>query len=166
MKNKNDVPLTEIDLIGQSIESFEFIDSFEKIVVLKANVEKEKLEVEELIGEKYKTKKGLVYLFAIDGKVLKIGCTTTTMKDRIQSYNCGKKTYRENGTCSTTNYFILQSFLNVGKKVEVYGFYAPEIEVSVFGTLTKTSIQPKIYEKTILSSLKKNDKFPIMCTQT
>ena len=63
-----------------------------------------------------------MYCFVIDGKILKIGKTDTTMAKRVQSYNCGKKAYRENGTCSTTNYNILQSFLAINKEKDgVFG---------------------------------------------
>jgi len=39
-----------------------------------------------------------------------------TWEERLQSYNCGKKKYRENkGTNSTTNYKVLQTICNIQK---------------------------------------------------
>lgn len=75
---------------------------------------------------------GLVYAFVIKGYFYKSGKTDTTMKERINSYNCGKKEYRNNGTCSVTNYFVLQSLLNFNVPVDVYCFLVPKATLNIF----------------------------------
>ncbi len=82
----------------------------------------EKLEIN-AIDEKNMKNEGLVYVFVIQGKIFKIGHSITPITKRVQSYNCGKVEYRKNGTCSTTNYFVLQSLLKINKIVQVYAFF-------------------------------------------
>lgn len=169
MGNKNDNPLTEID---ETIpfEEFKEKDYFSKIAVLESEVKKEKISVKKVIDEKYSKRRSLVYVFVIDGFIQKIGSTTTSMKDRISSYNCGKKKYRENGTCSTTNFFVLQSFLNLNKEIEIFAYF-PEVSiqrVDYFGEVLEEEVsQPsKNFEKYILERLKKEGRMPILCSQT
>lgn len=168
MKNKNDRPLLldDIDANKNRLDTFKYFNKFAKVGYLTPNNDKEKVELG-YYSDTYKTRRGLVYLFVLDGIILKVGSTTASMKDRIQSYNCGKKAYRDNGTCSTTNYFVLQSFLNMGKVVDVYAYYPEPIEVDVFGEKTESvSNPPKPYENHILTYLKENGEMPILCTQT
>lgn len=48
--------------------------------------------------------------------IFKIGMSRKTWEERLQSYNCGKKKYRENkGTNSTTNYKVLQTICHIQK---------------------------------------------------
>lgn len=166
--NKNDNPLNEID-IRLPLGSFSSKNMFEKIATLSPNQGKEKLDVFGECNNEYKNKENLVYMFVIDGYIQKIGSSTTSMKKRISSYNCGKKKYRDNGTCSTTNYFCLQTFLNINKKVDVYAFYpkTETIEIDVFGKTEKVTqlVQSKIYERFLLSRLKEKGTMPILCTQ-
>lgn len=163
--NKNDKPISNVD--GSfSLEEFDFVDRFVKISTLKPLISKEKIEADIIYDKRYSSRRGIVYVFVIDGKVVKIGSSTTSMKARIQSYNCGKQAYRDSGTCSTTNYFVLQSFLKINKPIDVYGFFPESIVVDVFGVDEEVSIPPKIYEKNILKHLKEEDKLPVLCTQT
>ena len=164
--NKNDNPLNSISDVKPVIfNDFEYKDYFKKIFTLYPDVENEKLDIMNS-EEETANKRGLVYCFVIDGILLKIGSSTTSMKARIQSYNCGKESYRENGTCSTTNFFILQTFLNIGKEVDVYAYFPETILFDVFGKKEESSLPAKKYEKTILENLKKNNMFPSLCSQT
>ena len=118
----------------------------------------------------FEKNKELVYLFVINGYIQKVGSTTTTMKKRIQSYNCGKQDYRDRGTCSTTNYFVLQSFLRINKEFEIYAFFPEKkkMQVDVFGDVVEKElyVPSKEYEKKILTELKSRGAMPILCTQT
>jgi len=90
------------------------------------------------LEEKYNEYRELIYIIAIDGKVVKIGGTYVGMKGRHQSYNCGTRKARKKGTCSVTNYNITETqytaFMN-GSKVEWYVFDVPSAEmvIDVFG---------------------------------
>lgn len=88
---------------------------------------------------------GLFYAFVINGHFYKAGKTDTTLKERISSYNCGKKEYRNNGTCSVTNYFVLQSLLNFNVPVDVYCFFAPKATLNIFGKEIAISESPAKY---------------------
>ena len=58
--------------------------------------------------------------------VFKIGQSRKNWIERLNSYNCGKKKYRDKGgTNSTTNYKILQSICNIQK-------FHPEITFNVY----------------------------------
>ena len=105
------------------------------------NLEKEQLNwsPNENFDDNYR---GLFYAFVINGKFYKAGKTDTTMKERISSYNCGKKEYRNNGTCSVTNYFVLQSLLNFNVPVDVYCFLVPKATLNIFGTEVTISESP------------------------
>ena len=88
---------------------------------------------------------GLFYAFVVNGYFYKAGKTDTTLLDRIKSYNCGKKEYRGNGTCSVTNYFVLQSLLNFNVPVDVYCFLAPKATLNIFGENVMISESPAKY---------------------
>jgi len=165
--NKNDVPLkkiSEANLIY--FKNFEHRSYFKKIFSLKPNRDNEKLEIVNVLNDSYINKKGLVYCFVVEEIIFKIGSSTTNMKGRIQSYNCGKQSYRNSGTCSTTNYFVLQTFLNINKVIDVYAYFPEVIEFDVFGKKEKSSLPAKYYEKAILTNMKNEGVFPSLCTQT
>jgi len=160
--NKNDKPITSFDEIKKiSFSTFNKKYNFTKLCTLIPDKENERLIIKDL-GE---DKRGLVYAMVCNDILLKVGSTITSMEDRIKSYNCGRKKFRENGTCSTTNYYVLQSLLNLGMDIEVYVFYPEEIKVNVFGEEVHTSVPPKLYEKSILRSLKEEGIMPTFCTQ-
>ena len=85
--------------------------------------------------ERYKTQEDLIYALVIDGKLLKIGKSITTMKERISSYHCGKNAYRQkaNATNSATNWFILQSVLAINLPVYIYVLYIPRTDGEFMG---------------------------------
>ena len=89
---------------------------------------------------------GLFYAFVVNGKFYKGGKTDNTMKNRIQSYNCGKNEYRKkNGSCSVTNYFVLQTLLNFNVPVDVYCYYVPKAKLEIFGEIVEISVSPSKY---------------------
>ncbi|GAA8125690.1 hypothetical protein HpKG106_10510 [Helicobacter pylori] len=80
---------------------------------------------------------------------------------------CGKVEYRKNGTCSTTNYFVLQSLLKINKIVQVYAFFPEQPTYTLFGKTYQDSFSTsKRAENVILENFIKNhNKKPIGCTQ-
>ncbi len=139
-KNKNITPLTHQDLVNEiAYSDFEYKSYFLHLCNLIPNKDAEKLEIE-TIDSDFIDKKGCVYVFVIEGKILKIGQTITNIKERVQSYNCGKVEYRISGTNSPTNYFILQSILKINKKVTVYAFFPKSLNLPYLVRNTKTVI--------------------------
>lgn len=145
---------------------FEFKKHFCHLCNLRPDIASERLLVDAVDAGKF-DERGLVYVFCIAGKILKIGNTITTISARVQSYNCGKQAFRNNGTCSTTNYFILQSLLNINTVVKVYAYFPKMVKYNIFGKSGAERFpSPKAVEKEVLRRFKiKHDKIPIGCTQ-
>lgn len=119
----------------------------------------------------YKKTKGKVYAIVFDGKIVKIGQTSNTLKDRFGSYACGTREYRKRGTCSVTNYHLMESAYAVmknGGKVEVYSYTIPMITktINVFGE--EKEIMCKVaheYENALLNLYKeKVGRYPVLST--
>ena len=162
-------PITNIYQLGNEInfDDFEKKQYFEHICNLIPNKKAEKLDIE-VIDEEKCNERGVVYAFVIRNKIFKIGQSTDNIKKRIQSYNSGKAEYRTNGTNSITNYFVLQSFLNLNEIVRVYAYFPPKPTYDIFEqTCCCDSYPPsKRAENIILTDLIKNhNKKPIGCTQ-
>ncbi len=164
-KSRNIILLKTVKDLQNEIDykKFSYRKHFTHLCDLQPDKSKEKIDITEIQNETDFKKEGLVYAFVIEGKILKIGHTITSIKKRIQSYNCGKTEYRIAGTNSTTNYFILQSILNINKIVNVYAFFPQQPVYEIFGEKFSDSFPPsKRAEKIILTSLEKN---PIGCSQ-
>lgn len=166
--NRNDRIFTREDIkYFPLLNEIPQLERFVKLGELLPNIENESITIQNA-NDILLTKKGLVYAFIIDGRVFKVGKTETTMKDRIKSYNCGKRAYRENGTCSTTNYMVLQSFLSINKIVEIYGIPIPPARFVWNGQEIETDVSPAKYIegqflKEITTSL--NERLP-GCSQS
>lgn len=167
-KNKNIIILKDINDLKNEIDyaDFEYKEYFTHLCNLIPNDKLEKLEIQS-IDSKNLTRAGLVYVFVIDNKIFKIGHSITPITKRIQSYNCGKTEYRINGTNSTTNYFVLQSFLKINKIINVYAFFPEQPKYKLFGKDYQDSFPTsKRAENEILKDfIKKHNKKPIGCTQ-
>ena len=166
-KNRNDRPLTAPDM-SLPWEDYGDRHHFQKIgeVVFGLNTRgNEKMIFSPLCEDR----RALVYAIVVDGYIQKIGKTATTFKDRTQSYDCGKDSYRKNGTCSTTNWFVrttLKNFFDRGHKIEIYAYHMKPTKVEYgFGEFREDFSDPKELEKTILAKMKKQEKFPVLCTQ-
>ena len=90
------------------------------------------------INKEWKKHKHWVYVLVIEGKVLKCGDSTMTLNGRWSSYSAGTRISRDNGTCSTTNYFISEIIRiahELGYEVELFGYAIPEIfaKIDIFG---------------------------------
>jgi hypothetical protein len=123
-------------------------------------------------NELFKRKTEWLYLFTINGCIVKIGGTRTGIKSRASSYLCGHYIRERNksGDCSKTNGFIYNTFefyLKLGYKIEMYGYQLPKTEftIDIFGKQTKVSAQTyHAYESTFLSDYKKtHGKYPQLC---
>lgn len=145
---------------------FKYREYFELVCKLIPDRENETLIIEP-INKELTLKEGIVYVFVIDGKIFKVGESINSIKDRVQSYNCGKLEYRLKGTCSTTNFYVLQSLLTIGEEVEVYGYFPVQPEYTIFGNKYKSSKSAsKVAENLIIKDfVEEYDKKPIGCTQ-
>lgn len=168
-KNKNEVLVTpeQIDAITFKLEDFEYKDNFRFLCRLHPNKQKERFDIIDAIDEKdFNVRRpGLLYIFAVDGKILKIGASITGFKGRVGSYNCGTLSNRLRGTASTTNFFVLQSLLTYAKDIDVYTFFMPRAEHDIFGSKQEMPHNPKYWEKPILTKLKKEGRLPLFCSQ-
>ena len=71
------------------------------------------------------------------------------------------------GTCSTTNYFVLQSFLKLDEVINLYGYFPEKQKYKIFNEEGIDAFpSAKIVEKKILKDFKeKYNKLPIGCSQ-
>lgn len=73
-----------------------------------------------------------LYLFVINGQIVKIGGTRTGLKQRVRSYLCGHHVPErgKSGDCSKTNAYIYNTFefyLQQGCTIQMYGYELPKI---------------------------------------
>lgn len=73
-----------------------------------------------------------LYLFVINGQIVKIGGTRTGLKQRVRSYLCGHHVIErgKSGDCSKTNAYIYNTFefyLQQGCIIQMYGYALPKI---------------------------------------
>lgn len=168
-KNRNIVLLKSIDDLQNEIsyQDFDYKDYFFHICDLIPDQTNERLKIE-TINKDNINKEGLVYVFVINDKIFKIGHTINSIKKRVSSYNCGKTEHRISGTNSTTNYFVLQSFLKINQKINVYAFFPENPKYILFNIDYQDGRPPsKTAENKILQDfIIKHKKKPIGCTQT
>ena len=115
----------------------------------------------------FKRKAEWIYIFTIDGQIVKIGGTRTGLQGRCGSYLCGHHITERGGSrdCSKTNGYIYNTFefyLQHGCAIEMYGFLVPraEIQVNVFGRAINDVAQVyHIYESVALSEFKRKFGF-------
>jgi len=107
----------------------------------------------------------------INDMIVKIGGTRTGLKGRVASYLCGHHIEErgKSGNCSKTNAFIYNTlvfYLNLGCKIQMYGYELPktEITIEIFGKKIKITAQTyHAYESTFLEDYKKNyNEYPIL----
>lgn len=121
--------------------------------------------------EVFNKKTEWLYLFVMNGMIVKIGGTRTGLKGRVLSYLCGHhiKERGKSGDCSKTNGIIYNTFefyLNLGCKIQMYGYELPKIDHSteILDKETKITVQTyHAYESTFLDDYKKNyNDYPIL----
>lgn len=121
--------------------------------------------------ENFNRKTEWLYLLVINGMIVKIGGTRTGIKGRVISYLCGHHIEErgKSGDCSKTNGFIyntIEFYLNLGCKIEMYGYELPKTDftIEIFGKETKIIAQTyHAYESTFLEDYRKNyGEYPIL----
>jgi hypothetical protein len=168
-KNKNENPLENMEELKDEISfenfSYKYGKKFELICNLVPNKEKEKLEIKAESEEI--NKRCLAYIFVIEDKIFKVGHTIRSMKERIGSYNGGKGKYREKYISGETNYIILQSILNIGKKVKVHAFFLEKPKYELLGKDYQDCYPPPSrVKKIILTDFEERyGKLPIGCAR-
>lgn len=112
-----------------------------------------------------------IYLFVIDGKLVKIGGTRTGLLKRTQSYLCGHHTADrgKSGTCSVTNahiYNTLDQYIEKGSVCEMFAFLLPRITVTLDMWGASSTIVPQVYtayETKALESFKTQfGRYPVL----
>tara|TARA_Y100000591_G_C21794467_1_gene678499 strand:- start:784 stop:1446 length:663 start_codon:yes stop_codon:yes gene_type:complete len=113
-----------------------------------------------------------IYCLTYNGKIVKIGMTITSLKERYGSYSCGTTRAMEKGSCSTTNYIISEcNFYAMLKniKVQIYGFCCPpsKQEFTRFGESKLISLSSVRDQETMITdAFKKAYKhIPVLCVQ-
>ncbi len=149
--------ITDLDR-EMEYKDFKRHKDFKLVCKLKPDMESESLKIYDNV-EDLADRKGIVYVLVINGRIFKVGQSINSIRERIQSYNCGKKKYRkESGTNSTTNYFVLQSLLNIGYDVEVYGYFPVQPKFKIFGKEYQDSKSvSKVAENIIIKELMKDN---------
>jgi hypothetical protein len=127
--------------------------------------------VPKISNEEFSKKTEWLYLLVMNDRIVKIGGTRTGLKGRVASYLCGHHIEErgKSGDCSKTNGFIYNTFefyLQLGCKIEMYGYELPktEINIEIFGKETKITAQTyHAYESTFLEDYrKKYNEYPIL----
>ena len=122
-------------------------------------------------NEAFNKKTEWLYLFVINGMIVKIGGTRTGLKGRVASYLCCHHIEErgKSGDCSKTNGFIYNTFefyLNLGYKIQMYGYELPKTEftIEIFGKETKITAQTyHAYESRFLEDYKAQySEYPIL----
>jgi hypothetical protein len=114
----------------------------------------------------------IVYIFTVDGRIVKIGGSFTSLLGRCGSYLCGHhiRERGKSGDCSKTNGFIYQTFDHYARNghiIKMYAFKIPpvKVKVDIWGSHTEVVAQvyPK-YETAAMETYKKiTGAYPILC---
>lgn len=132
---------------------------FALVAVGNPNNTKEKWDMD-VKDDRYKNQEDLIYALVINGKLFKIGKSISTMKERIQSYHCGKNAYRQkaNATNSATNWFVLQTVLAINYPVYIYVLFIPKTEGKFMGWTYHNRVSKEI-EKILIDAFQKQYGF-------
>ena len=126
------------------------------------NQSKEKWDMK-ILDERYKTHEDLIYALVIGGKLFKLGKSIDTMKERIQSYHCGKNAYRkkQNSTNSATNWYVLQSVLAINQPVYIHVLFIPYTKGEFKGWTFHNRISKEIENRLVTSFYQQHGFKPI-----
>lgn len=166
--NKSDEPLKRLNELQREVAWDDYEHRSEFAFVCEATPSErpdEKLVITD--KDDANLNRSCVYAMVIDGRVLKIGSALNGVKSRVGSYNCGTVKFRTWGTCSTTNYWVLQSLLYLQMPVRFYGVFPDLKKCKIFGeTFHEPFPSAKKMEKVILQRFVDTYKRkPIGCTQ-
>jgi hypothetical protein len=137
-----------------------------------AKARKTVIKAEPVISaHEFGAKQEWLYIFTIDGHIVKIGGTRDSLKNRFASYLCGHHVPERglSGKCSVTNAHIYNTFdhyLNEGHKIEMWAYKLPEVQVTqtILGTDHTFAVQTyHKYESLFLRAFKKTyGSFPFL----
>lgn len=114
-----------------------------------------------------------IYIFVMNGRIVKIGGTRKGIQNRMNSYLCGHhiKERGKSGDCSKTNAFIYNTFefyLKLGCDIKVYAYNLPPTNITIPIFEKDTEIQVQTYhafESHFLKDYKEHyDHYPILNT--
>ena len=91
-----------------------------------------------------------IYIFTINGRIVKVGGTRTGLKSRITSYLSGHQTVErgKTGGSSSTNAYIYNTFefyLQLGYTIEMYALKLPKVEIKVHILGKEVMIKAQIF---------------------
>jgi len=113
-----------------------------------------------------------LYLFTYNSNIVKIGMTTSSLKERMGSYCCGTSRAMSKGSCSTTNFILSECnyiaiYTNIN--VEIYALYCPKQKTTLerFGEINTVYASTARDQETILCKLfhKIYKHKPVFCVQ-
>jgi hypothetical protein len=113
-----------------------------------------------------------IYIFVINGRIVKIGGTRDGIKNRFGSYLCGHHIQErgKSGKASETNKYIYNTllfYLECGCEISIYGYKLPveEITRDVFSREIKIRVQTyHSYESVLIEEFRKQIGFiPFLC---
>lgn len=113
-----------------------------------------------------------IYIFVINGRIVKIGGTRDGIKNRFGSYLCGHHIQErgKSGKASETNKYIYNTllfYLECGCEINIYGYKLPveEITRNVFGREIKIRVQTyHSYESVLIEEFRRQTGFiPFLC---
>lgn len=114
-----------------------------------------------------------LYTLVYNGRIVKIGMTIKSLKERYGSYSCGTKRAMKKGSCSTTNFIISECNYvakNNGITVEIYGIKCEyeKREKTRFGITETIPYSTVRGQETMLTKVFNNkyDHLPVLCVQT
>jgi hypothetical protein len=121
--------------------------------------------------EEFKAKQEWLYIFGIDGYIVKIGGTRDSLANRFASYLCGHHIPERGGSgkCSVTNAHIYNTFahyLSEGRTITMWAYKLPGVRVTqtILGVEHTFTVQTyHKYESLFLQDFKaKYGAFPFL----
>tara|TARA_Y100000031_G_scaffold18154_1_gene18618 strand:+ start:1640 stop:2323 length:684 start_codon:yes stop_codon:yes gene_type:complete len=113
-----------------------------------------------------------LYCIAFDDHIVKIGMTTTSLKKRYESYACGDRKARLEGTCSVTNFIVCEAVyaaLLLGHRAEIFGIRVPKKTVTeTFAGVTRNVTYSVVrdYEEILTDRfIEHTGHIPVLCVQ-
>lgn len=110
-----------------------------------------------------------VYVFTINDRIVKIGGTRTSLKDRANSYLCGHhiSARGRSNKCSITNAFVYNTFdfyLENGYDITMYGYPIQECKITIDIFDETVDVRAQVYHafeaKCLQEYKKQNGKYP------
>lgn len=112
-----------------------------------------------------------IYIFTINDRIVKIGGTRVSLKDRTTSYLCGHHITERgrSNKCSVTNAYIYNTFdfyLQNDYEIKMYGYPIPECKIKVDIFDDSIDIRAQVYHeyeaKCLQEYKKQNGRYPYL----